>query len=187
MSFLLKNEVLSRKQFGFLSKRSTVDALTEMLEKIQRFREMNVLAHCNLLDLSKAFVTVDHSILLDKCSKYGLRGKIEELLKSCLKDRKHFVQYERESSSTKEIECGVPRGSVLGSLLFKIYIKPKHNNILLYADDTNISGKYEQTKHTIDLKLISSRLESNKLTPNIKRNTTTSARPNNLSDKKTFL
>ena len=145
-----------------------------MLENIQRLREGNVLAHYTLLDLSKAFDTVDHSILLDKCSRYGLRGKMEELLKSYLKYRKQFVRYQ-ESSSTKEIECGVPQGSVLGPLLFLIYINdivdiPKHNNILLYADDTNIFGKYEQTEHTNDLKLISSWLESNKLTPNIKKN-----------------
>ena len=188
MSFLLKNKVLSRKQFGFLSKRSTVDALTEMLENIQRLREKNVLAHCTLLDLSKAFDTVDHSILLDKCSKYGLRGKIEELLKSYLKDRKQFVRYKGKSSSTKKIECGVPQGSVLGPLLFLIYINdivdiPKHNNILLYVDDTNIFGKYEQTQHTIDLKLISSWLASNKLTPNIKKQLLLLG-PNNLSDKK---
>ena len=192
MSFLLKNKVLSRKQFGFLSKRSTVDALTEMLENIQRLREKNVLAHCTLLDLSKAFDTVDHSILLDKCSKYGLRGKIEELLKSYLKDRKQFVRYKGKSSSTKKIECGVPQRSVLGPLLFLIYINdivdiPKHNNILLYADDTNIFGKNEQTQHTIDLKLISSWLASNKLTPYIKKKTTTSARTKQLIRQKTYL
>ena len=73
MSFLLKNKTLSRKQFGFLSRGSTVDALTEMLEHIQKLREKHVLAHCTLFALSKAFDTVDHSILLDKCSKYGLR------------------------------------------------------------------------------------------------------------------
>ena len=163
-----------------------------MLENIQRLREKNVLAHCTLLDLSKAFDTVDHSILLDKCSKYGLRGKIEELLKSYLKDRKQFVRYKGKSSSTKKIECGVPQGSVLGPLLFLIYINdivdiPKHNNILLYADDTNIFGKYEQTQHTIDLKLISSWLASNKLTPNLKKNTTTSARTQQLIRQKTYL
>ena len=141
MSFLLKNEILSRKQFSFLSKRSTVDTLTEMLENIQKLMEKIVLAHCTLLDLSKAFDIVDHSILLDKCSRYGLRGKIEELFMSYLKDRKQFVRYKGESSSTEEIEFGVLQRSVLGPLLFLMYINdivdiPKHKNFLLYADDT---------------------------------------------------
>ena len=190
-SILLKNKVFSRKQFGFLIKRSTVDAFTEMLKNNQRIREKNVLAHCTLLDLSKAIDTVDHSILLDKCSKYVLRGKFEELLKSNLKDRKQFVRYNGKSSSTKTIECGVPQGAVLGPLLFLIYINEiaeitKHNNILSYADDTNIFGKYEQTEDTIDLKLISSWLESKKLTPNIKKTQLHLLRTNDLSDKKFF-
>ena len=132
-----------------------------MVEYNQRLREKNVRAHCTLLDLSKPFDTVDHSILLDKCSRYGLRGKIEELLKFYLNDRKQFVRYKGESSSTIKIECGVPQGSVLGPLLFLIYIndivdKTKHNNYLLYADDTNIFCKYEQAEHTNDMKLFSS-------------------------------
>ena len=177
-----------QKKFGFLSKRSPVDVLTELLENIHRLREKNVLAHCTLLDLSKAFDTLDHSILLDKSCRYGLRGKIEKLLKSYLKDRKQFIRYKGEPSSTKKFECGVPQGSVLRPLLFLIYINdivdiPKHNNTLLYASDTNIFGKYEQTEHTNEMKLISSWLESNKLTPNIKK-TLLLLKPNNLSDKK---
>ena len=160
-----------------------------MLENIQGLKEKNVLAHCTLVDLSKAFDTVDHSILLDKCSKYGLRGKIEELHKSYLKVRKQFVRYKENSSSTEKIECGVPHGSVLGALLFLIYINdivdiPKHKNILLYTDDTNMFGKYEQTEHINDLKMISSWLESIKLTPNIKKTQLLLLGPNNLSDKK---
>ena len=147
------------------------------------------MARCTWLDLSKTFDTVDHSILLKKCSRYGLRGKIEELLKSYLKDRKQFVRYKRESSSTNEIECGVPQRSVLGPLLFLICINdivdiPKHNNILLCADDTNLFGKYEQTEHINDMKLIYSWLETYKLTPNIEKTQLLLLGTNNLSAKK---
>ena len=188
MSILLKNKILSRKQFGFLSKRSTVDALTEMLENIQKLREKNVLTHCTLLDLSKAFDIIDHSILPHKRSRYGLRGKIEELLKSDLKDRKQFVRYKGESSSTKKLSAESLKDQYSGHFCFQytkndIVVKPKHSNILLYADDANIFGKYEKTELTSDVKLISSLLESNKLTPNIKK-TILLLGPHNSSDKK---
>ena len=127
--------------------------------------------------------------MLDKCSKYGLRAKIEELLKSYL--RKQFVRYKKESSSTKRIECEVPQGSVLGPLLFVLYINdvveiPKYNNILLYADDNYTFGKCEQSKHTIDLNLISSWLECNNLTPNNKKTQLLQLGPKIYQTKKIF-
>ena len=95
------------------------------------------------LDFSKAFDTVDHKILLDKLYHYGIRGSAYECFHSYLVDCKQFVTYNGVSSATKYTVCGVPQGSVLGPLLFLIYINDlcsvcKHTTPILFADDTNL-------------------------------------------------
>ena len=74
------------------------------------------------IDLEKAFDTVHHDILCDKLKYYGLRGKVNELLKSYLSNRKQFVTINGFDSEVKDIKCGVPQGSSLGPLLFLLYI-----------------------------------------------------------------
>ena len=128
ISFFAKHSILSNRQIGFLSKRSTVDAILETFDKIISHRCKETEIHCTLLDLSKAFDTVDHTILLEKCQKLGLRGKIYSLLKSYLNNRQQFVMFKNESSKLNHISCGVPQGSVVGPLLFLVYINDLPDN-----------------------------------------------------------
>ena len=105
------------------------------------------------IDLRKAFDTVNHDILLMKLRHYGIRNNMLSLFKSYPTDRKQFVSFNGQNSETLETNCGVPQGSVLGPLLFLLYINDLPNiskalNFYLFADDTNI---YYESKSLIDM------------------------------------
>ena len=99
------------------------------------------------IDLQKAFDTVNHSILLKKLEHYGIRGVALDWFSSYLSERKRYVSINGHSSEKLDISCGVPQGSVLGPLLFLIYINDlpyvsKYLSFFLFADDTNIYFKH---------------------------------------------
>src|SRR6478609_4543597 len=95
------------------------------------------------IDMSKAFDTIDHNILIHRLQHYGIRGIALDLFKDYLTNRTQCVYYKNNFSSLLKITCRVPQGSVLGSLLFLIYINDIHLSstllqLILFADDTNI-------------------------------------------------
>ena len=133
------------------------------------------------MDFSKAFDTVDHTILCNKLNKYGIRGAALEWMKSYLCDRQQYVFYDDHCSDKKTLKCGVPQGSVLGPLLFILYINDIVNVStfllpILFADDTNAIASGNNlddlvTKINEELEKLKIWLTANKLSLNIKKNT----------------
>ena len=132
-----------RSQFGFRANHSTFHALISLTEDIRQALDNNYFACGIFIDFQKAFDTVDHNILLKKLEHYGVRGLANDWFKSYLLDRKQYVSINGTDSNLADIQFGVPQGSVLGPLLFLIYINDLHQSIQYittrhFADDTNL-------------------------------------------------
>ena len=141
--YLESHNSLYENQYGFRSGRSCEHALLNaqniLLESLSK-RQVSLLL---LIDFSKAFDMVEHPILIDKLEHYGIRGPALKWLKSYLSNKKQFVSLNGCNSSTLTMEYGVPQGSILGPLLFIIYINDIPDladfaTFILYADDANI-------------------------------------------------
>ncbi len=143
LDFVDSNGSLFEMQYGFRPGRSCEHALLNAQNTILDSLSKNQISLLLLIDFSKAFDLVEHSILLKKLEHLGIRGIAQEWFKSYLKDREQFVTIDGVDSLTKSMEYGVPQGSILGPLLFIIYINDLPNiseiaKFILYADDANI-------------------------------------------------
>ena len=155
---------------------STNDTLINITENIRSALDNGKFACGIFVDLQKAFDTVDHAILLKKLDHYGIRGIGNSWFKSYLGNRSQFVSISGFDSMLKSIIHGVPQGSVLGPLLFLLYINDLHDAIKYsmvhhFADDTNLllfdnTLKSLQKKINIDLKFLCHWLNANKISLN---------------------
>lgn len=176
-SYLLNKKLLTPRQFGFRPKLSTEVALTNFTDLVLEKMDRRLVTGAVFLDLSKAFDTVDHSILFTKLSKSGLSDPVVDWFKSYLLQRTQVTTVDSSSSSAKSVLVGVPQGSVLGPLLFLIYVNDmpscaKSCEVSLYADDTVVyysSSNIRELEDNLnaDLKLLCKWFNDNLLTLNI--------------------
>ena len=143
--FFSSQGILDDSQFGFRQGHSTVHAIRHSVNIINDSHKAQKHVIGIFIDLSKAFDTLDHKILTEKLANCGIRGVAHSLLSSYLSERKQYTNFLGESSGLESVRYGVPQGSVLGPLLFLLYINDIVNcindegcKLVLYADDTNV-------------------------------------------------
>jgi len=177
MSFIEQHKILNKHQYGFRKKHTTIHPILQLLNHISESSNLTnpKLTMSIFIDLKKAFDSVSHTKLLYKLHKYGIRGIPNDWIKSYLSDRKQYVVFGETVSSTQPVSCGVPQGSILGPLLFLIYINDISNalsvKVLSFADDTtiyfsdvNVNNLYQ--KANSEMKLLKCWLDANELALN---------------------
>ena len=176
---------LHDNQYGFRTEHSTEFAALELADRVITSMDHHETPINIYLDLSKAFDTLDHEILLAKLQYYGIHGTPLELLKSYLTNRKQYVEIEDTKSKMLDISTGVPQGSILGPLLFIIYVNDfalssEKFKFVMYADDTTLTSTLETfstnelngnpaSSINIELNKISEWLKLNRLTLNVQK------------------
>ena len=170
------SDILNTNQFGFRKMHNTTDAVTKFIADITKCLDRKDKVLAVFCDLSKAFDTINHNILLNKLHFYGIRGIALEWFRSYLSDRRQYVHYDLCDSNVMEVQYGVPQGSVLGPLLFIIYMNDLSDHLtscesVLFADDTTIYGHGNDLNKlyndvTNDLNYITDWFRANKLSLN---------------------
>lgn len=176
-NYLKSINFLSSKQYGFRGKSNTLSATIDLITNLKNNIDNKRIALGVFIDLKKAFDTISHELLLLKLYNIGIRGKALEVFRSYLSDRYQVVKISGVESKPELITYGVPQGSILGPLLFLIYINDIHSldlkgDITLYADDSSLfyfGNKIESIKNQAqdDLDRLYSWFQHNLLTVNI--------------------
>ena len=179
LNFLNSFNVIYDYQFGFREKYATHMALITLVDKISTALDQGKTVVGIFLDFSKAFDTVDHKILLLKLEHYGIRGIALQWFTSYLYNRKQYVSYNGAKSKAELVKCGVPQGSILGPLLFLVYINDLchvtgESFPILFADDSNLfytSNNADELANLINKELqnVIEWLEVNRLSLNVKK------------------
>ena len=142
---LMSNNLISNAQFGFRNGRSCVLQLIDVMEDWTNYVENDESWDTIYLDFAKAFDSVPHERLLRKVSAYGIRGQLLTWIKNFLTERRQYVSVKGESSTWKDVISGVPQGSVLGPILFIIYINDLPDivtsKVKIFAHDTKLYNK----------------------------------------------
>ena len=130
---------------------STEHASLEFIDRIQQQLDTKADPFAIFVDVSKSFHTIDHHIILHKLSYYGIQDKALNLFEDYLSNRTQYVLMDKISPTSRKMYTGVPQGSILGPLLFIIYINEMHtisNNFdfISYADDTTLIGNISKFK-----------------------------------------
>ena len=177
IEFIEENNILYEYQFGFRKNHSTSHAIITLVERVNKALDTGKYVVGVFIDLKKAFDTIDHGILMRKLELYGIQRNILNWFKSYLSYRCQYVEYKNTISERKYIHHGVPQGSILGPLLFILYVNDfsRSSDLLfsiLFADDTTVlieGVSYEDIiiNLNIELQKVDSWLRANKLTINI--------------------
>ena len=150
--YLSENSILYEKQFGFQTSHSTEHAILLLVNQLYQSFDENKFTLGIFIDLSKAFDTVDHKILTKKLELYGIKVSNLGWFESYLSNRKQFIKYGDKQTNIETITCGIPQGSILGSLLFLIFVNDLHRvtkylDPIMFADDTNLFYSHKNTKN----------------------------------------
>lgn len=181
--YFTRNNLFFPSQYGFRKSHSTELASVELIDRVLEVMNQNGIPICIFMDLSKAFDTLNHCILLEKLKFYGLDETSRKLFSSYLSGRLQFVSIDGALSSFKPLSTGVPQGSILGPLLFLVYINDIFRattkfKVTCYADDTTLSANVEDfisangdvsAKLNQELSKISDWLLVNKLSLNVSK------------------